>query len=80
MRKLAADGPPSVNPCSRGLLGAPLAVATVKNDDAGNVRLVKRGTNKQARDDVAVVLVLAAGEAARRLRRPRWPLVIHQAS
>lgn len=80
LRKMAADGPLSVDPGSRGLIGASLAVASVKNDDGGNVRLVKRGTNNQARDDVAASLVLAAGEAARRLRRPRRPLVIHRAS
>ena len=70
LRKMAADGPLSVDPGSRGLVGASLAVATVKNDDGGNVRLIKRGTNNQARDDVAAALTLAAGEAARRLRRP----------
>ena len=36
-------------------------VALVKNDNAGNVRLEKRGTANAARDDVAAALTLAAG-------------------
>ena len=33
----------------------------VKNDDAGSFRLIKKGFNNRARDDVAAALVLAAG-------------------
>ena len=52
---------------------ASLSAALVKNDDAGNVRLVKRGTNKTARDDVAAALVLAAGSFTRADKAgPRW--------
>ncbi len=80
LRKAALDGPLSVDPGSRALIGASLAVAAVKHDDGGNVRLVKRGTNNTARDDVAAALVLAAGEAARRMRRPPKPLRIYRAS
>ena len=47
------------------LIAASLAAATVKTDDQGSVRLVKRGTNNQARDDVAAALTLAAGALAR---------------
>lgn len=65
LRKLAADGPLAVAKDSRGLLAASLAVAMVRPDDAGNVRMVKRGTNNQARDDVAAALVLAAGALSR---------------
>ena len=61
LRKLAKDGPMSVAPDSRKLLVASLAVAEVKHDDAGNIRMVKRGSNNTARDDVAAALVLAAG-------------------
>ena len=43
LRKMAKDGPLSVDPGSAALLEASLAVASVKNDDAGNVRLQKRG-------------------------------------
>ena len=64
-RKLALDGPLAIAPESRALLTASLAAAMVANDDAGNVRMVKRGTNNQARDDVAAALVLAAGALAR---------------
>ncbi|MCY4658607.1 MAG: hypothetical protein OXF93_02160 [Acidobacteria bacterium] len=65
VRKMAADGPLAVAEPSRGLLTASLAAALVASDDAGNVRLVKRGTNNQARDDVAAALVLACGALSR---------------
>ena len=75
LRKLAADGPLAVEVKSRDLLAASLSVAMVKNDDQGSFRLLKRGTNNTARDDVAAALLLAAGALARILRRPtvrRW--------
>ena len=56
LRKFSKDGP--------------LAVAMVANDDSGNVRMQKRGTNNQARDDVAAALVLACG-ALSRAPKPR---------
>ena len=65
LRKLAADGPLSCAEASRPLLTASLAGALVLNDDQGSVRLRKRGTNNEARDDVAAALVLAAGALAR---------------
>ena len=71
LRKIAADGPLAVEESSRLLIAASLSVATVKNDDQGSVRLVKRSTNNTARDDVAAALVLVAGAFARSLRRPR---------
>ena len=73
LRRLAKDGPLSCPESSHGLLAASLAVAMVKGDDAGNVRLTKRTANNEARDDVAAALVLAAGSYARSLeaRRPR---------
>ena len=46
---------------SRSIVIASLAVAMVKNDDAGSVRMVKRGNHNTARDDVAAALTLAAG-------------------
>ena len=73
---MAKDGPLSVEHGSRGLLTASLASAMVKSTE-GEYRLVKRDQNKQARDDVAVALALAAG-AVDRLpeRRPlRWATV-----
>ena len=70
LRKMATDGPLSIEPESRLLVAASLAVAKVKNDDAGNCRLVKRGTNNSARDDVAAALLLAAGAWEREHSRP----------
>ena len=70
VRKYAADGPLAVAPESRDLLTASLAVAMVATDDAGNVRMKKRGSNNQSRDDVAAALVLAAG-ALSRAPKPR---------
>ena len=74
LRKLAADGPLTVAESSRPLLTASLSVALVKNDDQGNVRLSKNGSNNTARDDVAAALVLVAGAYARTMEkpRPRW--------
>ena len=72
LRKMAKDGPLSVDPGSSALVEASLAVASVKNDDAGNVRLQKRGSNNQSRDDVAAALVtLGAGAHQRRSKAPR---------
>ena len=65
LRSRTKDGPFAVSPCSRSLLAASLAVCTVKNDDGGSVRLIKKGTNNTARDDVAAAFVLAAGEYER---------------
>lgn len=72
LRKLCMDGPFVPAPSSRPLLIASLAVAQVMNDDAGNVRLIKRDPhNNSARDDVAAGLVLAAGALQRWLRQPK---------
>lgn len=73
LRRLAADGPLACEEGSRGLLAASLAAAMVKPDDSGNVRMVKRGTNNTARDDVAAALVLAAGAADRAPPAPKRP-------
>ena len=74
LRKIAADGPLACAESSRLLAAASLSAAMVKNDDQGSVRLVKRGTNNTARDDVAAGLTLAAGAYIRSLTmpRPRW--------
>ena len=69
LRKGVKDGPLVVSGDSRGLVAASLAVAIVKNDDAGNVRMVKRNNNV-ARDDVAAALCLAAGAFQRAARQP----------
>ena len=61
LRRITRDGPLAIEEKSRALLQASLSVATVKEDDAGSVRIVKRGSNNQSRDDVAVALTLSAG-------------------
>ena len=66
---MAADGLLSCSESSRLLIAASLAFAVVKNDDQGNVRLAKRGTNNRARDDAVAALVLAI---MRSLERPSW--------
>ena len=65
LRRAARDGDMAVDPGSRALLQASLSVAQVVNDDDGNVKLHKRGTNNTARDDVAAALILAVGAIAR---------------
>ena len=70
LRKGAKDGPMGVAPESRAILAASLAACMVKNDDAGNVRLAKKGTNNSGRDDVAAALTLAWGAFERAGRQP----------
>ena len=70
LRRMAADGPLACAEGSRDLLTASLAVSVAASDDAGNVRLIKKGFNNRARDDVAAALVLACGEIARRIGQP----------
>ena len=66
LRKMAKDGPLSVVSSAKALLRASLEVAHVKSDDQGNTRLEKRGSNNQARDDVAAALTLGVGALARK--------------
>ena len=70
LRQMALDGPLAVDADSQALIATSLAQAMVKSDDAGNVRLVKKGHNNQSRDDVAQGLVLAAGALARKPKSP----------
>ena len=65
LRSHTQDGPFSIAKSSRALLEASLAVATVRSDDQGSVRLVKRTQNNESRDDVAAAFCLAAGAFAR---------------
>ena len=69
LRKFSKDGPFTATMGCRSPIEASLHVAFVKNDDAGSTRLIKRGTNNAARDDVAAALVLAAGAYARKPTR-----------
>ena len=69
LRKLARDGPLCVSDDSKLLIETSLARSKVKNDDAGNVVMVKRGSNNCGRDDVAASLVMAAGGHARGYKR-----------
>ena len=71
LRRMAADGPLSCEVGSRSLVAASLAVSEVKTLDDGNVRLVKRGAQNAARDDVSAALTLAAGALARVPERSR---------
>ena len=71
LRQLAVDGPLSAEVESRPLLAASLSVAMVKSDDAGNVRLIKKGSNNASRDDVAAALLLAAGVFQRARAQPK---------
>ena len=71
LRKMAKDGPLSVDPASQPLLEASLAVASVQNDSSGNTRMVKRGSNNQSRDDVAAALTIGAGLHQRRSKAPK---------
>lgn len=71
LRKMVSDGPLSVGE-GRELLSASLAVANVKTDQSGNVRLIKKNNNT-ARDDVAAALILAAGAWQRMANRPYRP-------
>ena len=68
LRKYCKDGPFSVVPHARALIAASLSVSQVKNDDAGSVRLIKRGSNNMSRDDVADALTLGAGAWERRMQ------------
>ena len=61
LRKMAQDGPLAVAAGSDRLLRTALTMAMVKNDDAANCRLAKRGFRNAARDDAAAALMLAAG-------------------
>ena len=70
LRKMCKDGPMSIDAASVPLLEASFGVASVKNDDAGNVRLQKRGSNNESRDDVAAALVIGAGMHQRRSKSP----------
>ena len=71
LRKNAVDGNLSIQPSSVPLLAASLAVAKVLNDDAGNVRMVKAGTNNQSRDDIAAALTIAVGAFEREANKPK---------
>ena len=74
LRSKVKDGPFAVAPDSRSLIAASLAVAMVKNDDQGSVRLAKRGTNNCSRDDVSAAFVLAAGLFSRAASAPRFTI------
>ena len=71
LRKIASDGPLSVPEESRGLMIESLRVAMVHHDSSGNMKPVKRGSNNQARDDVAAALILSSGAHVRQQSRPK---------
>ena len=69
-RRLVVDGPMSLAPECVALASVSIAQASVRTDDGGSARLVKRA-GRRSRDDVAVSGTLAAGEIMRRASRPK---------
>ena len=70
LRKMAKDGPLSIEEDSRAIILHSLTNSLVKNDDQGSCRLVKAdGTNNKSRDDVSAALILAAGARERAPKR-----------
>lgn len=72
LREFARDGHMAVESSSRGLLTLGLSQASVRYDDGGLCRIVKR-RHDASRDDTAIALSLAAGAIMRRRRRPQGP-------
>ena len=70
LRKMCRDGPLSVDPGSRNLLVVSMGAAYVQNDNADNVRLIKKGFENKSRDDVAAAAVLASGAFERASSAP----------
>ena len=64
-KKSSLDGLMNVEKQSRKLITASLLASQIKHDDAGNSKLIKKGTNSTGRDDVVAALLLAAGQASR---------------
>ncbi|MCY3981313.1 MAG: hypothetical protein OXF51_05990 [Alphaproteobacteria bacterium] len=60
-RQMCSDGPLSVERDSLRLLTHSLKVAKLEHNKTGGYRPVKRGAHNEARDDVAMALILAAG-------------------
>ena len=75
LRKLALDGPLTVEVGSRPLLAHSLAVSKTENDTSGNVRMVKMSHGNTSRDDVAVAWCLAAGRLAMARERKRHSVI-----
>ena len=61
LRRMALDGPLSIEPKSRHILMASLAASSVESDAQGSLRMIKSSTANTGRDDVVVALVNAAG-------------------
>lgn len=64
LRRAVNDGNLSVGP-SRHLIAESMFATMIEHDKAGNMRILKKGTANQGRDDVSAALTLAAGEACR---------------
>ena len=70
LRKMAKDGPLSIEEDSRAIVLHSLTNSMVKNDEQGSCRLIKSdGTNNKSRDDVSAALILAAGARERAPKR-----------
>ena len=61
LRRMALDGPLSIEKRSRHILMASLAASSVESDAQGSLRMIKSSTANTGRDDVVVALVNAAG-------------------
>ena len=61
LRRMALDGPLSVDESSRHLLAASLAASKVESDTQGSIRLVKATRTNCGRDDAVASWVLACG-------------------
>ena len=71
LRKMAKDGPMSIEKDSQALILHSLTNSMVKNDEQGSCRLVKADAhNNKSRDDVSAALVLAAGAVERAPKTP----------
>lgn len=75
-RRLALDGPLSIAAECRAMVRFALSCATVRTDDQGSCRVVKRQGDR-SRDDVVQAGILAAGLMGR--ARPARPVRMHVA-
>ena len=68
-RRMALDGPLTVDPASRSLFELALSETRCESDDSGNCRIVKARGNR-SRDDVSAAATLAAGAWEREQATP----------
>ena len=76
LRRYTLDGPFNIG-AGADLIEASLAVTQVVNDDAGNTRMTKRGSNNTGRDDICAAWMLASGAYERMMLSPPTPAAYH---